>query len=106
MIARLWHGRTKRDLADDYLAFLEQRAIPDYQSVPGNRAVYILRRFEGDEAHFEILTLWDSLAAIARFAGEDVTVARYYPEDKNFLLEFEPRVRHFEAYGTVASATA
>ena len=106
MIARLWHGRTKRDLADDYVAFLERRAIPDYQSVPGNRAVYILRRFEGDEAHFEILTLWDSLDAIARFAGSDVTLAKYYPEDKDFLLELEPRVRHFDAFGTVPPGTA
>jgi hypothetical protein len=25
-----------------------------------------------------------------------VAAAHYYPEDERFLLEFEPRVKHFE----------
>jgi hypothetical protein len=25
--------------------------------------------------------------------------AKYYPEDKDFLLEFEPRVVHYEVVG-------
>ena len=29
-----------------------------------------------------------------RFAGEDVSRARYYPEDDDFLLEKEPEVTH------------
>ena|SRR5947199_10864387 len=100
MIARISHV-TKASHAVDYLEFLEERAVPDYQSVAGNRGVYILRRLEGAEAHFEVLTLWDSLEAIAQFAGDDVTRAKYYPQDKDFLLEFESRVRHYEAYGTL-----
>jgi heme-degrading monooxygenase HmoA len=104
MIARIWHGRTRASRADEYLAFLEQRAIPDYQQVAGNRGVYILRRLEGDEAHFEVLTLWESFAAIAEFAGEDISRAKHYPEDNDFLLEFEPQVRHYEAYGEIIVA--
>lgn len=30
------------------------------------------------------------------FAGDDLTKARYYPEDKEFLLELEPTVQHYE----------
>ena len=30
------------------------------------------------------------------FAGEDVDAAHYYPDDERFLLEFAPRVKHFE----------
>jgi hypothetical protein len=33
------------------------------------------------------------------FAGEDVEKAKYYPEDDGFLLEFEPRVVHYEVVG-------
>jgi heme-degrading monooxygenase HmoA len=98
MIARIWHGVTPIDKSDAYLDFLKQRAIPDYESVPGNRGVYILRELRGDETHFLTLTYWDSVDAIRQFAGEDISKAKYYPEDSDFLLEFEPTVRHYEVY--------
>jgi hypothetical protein len=31
-----------------------------------------------------------------KFAGDDIEVARYYPEDEDFLLELEPHVVHHE----------
>ena len=37
--------------------------------------------------------------AIERFAGSDPEAAKYYPEDAEFLLTFEPRVQHFELFG-------
>jgi len=40
--------------------------------------------------------LWESIAAIKQFAGDDYEKARYYPEDKDFLLELEPAVSHYE----------
>lgn len=99
MIARLWHGRTPLEKADEYAAFLNDRAIPDYRSIPGNRAVYILRGDEGQVAHFYAFTLWDSLEAIRNFAGNPIERAKYYPEDRNFLLEFEPQVSHWNVTG-------
>lgn len=96
MICRMWHGRTPRAKADAYARFLEQRAIPDYRSVPGNLDVAILRRDEGDVTHFLTVTRWDSEASIRGFAGDDLLKAKYYPEDEQFLLEFEPQVQHFD----------
>ena len=96
MIARIWHGRTRAGDAEAYLAFLRERAIPDYESIPGNRGVWLLHRLEGGEAHFLTLTHWDDYAAIRAFAGEDFARAKYYPEDRDFLLEFEPNVQHYE----------
>jgi heme-degrading monooxygenase HmoA len=96
MIARIWHGKTKASTANDYRDFLIARAIPDYQSIIGNLGVHILRRIEGDAAHFITLTFWENAEAIKAFAGEDLEKAKYYPEDKNFLLEFEPKVTHYE----------
>jgi len=103
MITRIWHGRTKRERADEYAAFLTMRAIPDYRDTPGNLDVLILRRDEGDVSHFLTVTRWQSQAAIRSFAGDDLLKAKYYTEDKEFLLEFEPEVQHFEV---VASAVA
>lgn len=96
MIARTWHGVVPAEKADAYHEFLLESGVPDYQQTPGNRGVYIFRRIEGDVAHFLLLTLWDSFDAIRAFAGPDVDRARYYPEDKDFLLEFEPTVTHYE----------
>lgn len=95
MIARLWHGTTPAAKADAYLAFLRERALPDYRATPGNLAAYILRRDEGAVTHFITLTHWESLEAIAAFAGSDIARAKYYPEDAGFLLEFEPTVQHY-----------
>ena len=63
-----------------------------------NRSVEIFRRIENDVAHFITLTHWESLDSIRAFAGSDVSRAKYYPEDSEFLLEFEPAVQHFEVY--------
>ncbi len=99
MIVRMWHGRVPAAKADAYAEFLRQRAIPDYRAVQGNLQVNILERREGDVAHFITLTYWDSLEAIKGFAGENVETAVYYPEDRDFLLEFEPNVVHYEVVG-------
>ena len=97
MIVRLWHGRVPAAKKDAYREFLRLRAVPDYRSVPGNVSVHILERDDGDVTHFMMLTFWTSLAAIRSFAGDDVLAAKYYPEDAEFLLEFEPQVVHYHA---------
>ena len=96
MIVRMWHGITRAADAPEYLRFLEARAVPDYRSVPGNLGVQILHRIEGDRAHFLTVTWWETRAAIAAFAGTDIEVAKYYPEDRRFLLEFERTVTHWD----------
>jgi heme-degrading monooxygenase HmoA len=94
----MWHGKTPTAKADEYLAFLQRRALPDYRGTAGNLAAYILRRADGDVTHFITLTHWASLQAIEAFAGKDITRAKYYAEDSNYLLEFEPTVQHCEIY--------
>lgn len=96
MIARIWHGITPASKADEYVEFLHRSGVRDYQATEGNRGVHLLRRIEGDQAHFLLLTFWDSVESIKRFAGEDYEKARYYPEDEGYLLEFEETVTHYE----------
>jgi heme-degrading monooxygenase HmoA len=100
MIVRMWHGRVPSEKAGAYREFLNRRAIPDYRSVPGNISVHILERHEGAVTHFVTMTFWEGMAAIRGFAGNDVEVAKYYPEDQDFLLEFEPTVVHYEVVGS------
>jgi heme-degrading monooxygenase HmoA len=95
MIARTWHGRVPAAKADDYHAYLLGTGVTACEATPGNRGVYLLRRVEGDVAHFLFLSLWESVDAIKRFAGDDYEVAVFYPEDDEYLLEREP-VYHYE----------
>ena len=99
MIARLWHGKVLTTKAVEYRNFVNKRAIPDYRSIRGNVSVYILERADGDVTHFMTLTLWEDLEAIRAFAGDNIERAKYYPEDQDYLLEFEPRVVHYDVVG-------
>ena len=99
MIVRMWHGRVRSDDAARYREFLNRRAIADYRAIAGNIGVQILERPDGAVTHFITLSVWQDESAIRRFAGEGIEVARYYPEDQSFLLEFEPRVAHYEVVG-------
>ena len=96
MIARLWHGITTASKAHEYLEYLDKTGIQDYRATGGNLSVQLLRRIEGEQAHFLIITLWESVEAIKKFAGEEYEKSRYYPEDQEFLLEFEEQVVHYE----------
>ncbi len=96
MIARIWHGVTMAAQADEYVEYLKQTGLPDYAATEGNRGVYLLRKIDGDQAHFLTLTFWDSVEAIQKFAGDNVEKAKYYPDDAQFLLELEPFVQHYE----------
>lgn len=96
MIARAWHGRVPAAKADAYHDYLLATGIPGYRSTPGNLGIVVERWIEGAVAHFLLTTFWESWEAIRRFAGDDVQVARYYPQDDDYLLEREPTVRHAE----------
>ena len=104
MIARLWHGVTRSEKADEYFDYLNKTGVADYQATEGNLGVQILRRIEDDQVHFLIITLWESVEAVKKFAGDDYEKARYYPEDRDFLLEFEENVIHYEVISSTLNS--
>lgn len=96
MTARTWHGAVPAHKGDAYFDYLNRTGVPDLKATPGNRGVFVLRRIEGDRAHFFMISLWQSLESIRAFAGDDLEKARYYPEDARYLFELEPRCTHYE----------
>ncbi|MBO8174459.1 MAG: antibiotic biosynthesis monooxygenase [Thermococcus sp.] len=97
-IMRLWHGKVSIEKADEYERFLIERAVPDYSSVDGLIKLYFTRRDEGEVAHFLLVTIWDSMESIKKFPGENPELAKYYPEDNDFLLEKEKYVQHYRVF--------
>jgi heme-degrading monooxygenase HmoA len=96
MIARTWHGRVPASKAEAYHEYLQRTGLADYAATPGYRGILVQRRTEGDVTHYTLTTLWESLDAIRRFAGDDFERARYYDEDDDYLLEREAHVTHAE----------
>ena len=96
MIARTWFGRTKAEDYDTYFAYLEESGVAELKRTPGNQGVMVLRRTEGDEAEFGVISFWNSMDDVKAFAGGDPDVARYFPDDERYLLEFTPKLKHYE----------
>lgn len=95
-IARIWHGRTRSERADEYYRYLYEEGVRKIEAIKGNLGVQVLRRTEGDVTEFTVISYWVSRDAIRRFAGEDIEKTHHLPRDAEYLLELEPFVRHFE----------
>ncbi len=97
-ITRIWHGTSKAEHADEYLKYVEDTGMKDYNAIKGNLSAKLLRRMDGDICHFLTVTEWDSYDSIKKFAGDDYQRAKYYPDDRKYLLSFEENVVHYETF--------
>ncbi|QCI63097.1 hypothetical protein [Phreatobacter stygius] len=93
-VARLWRGRTRRDRADAYETYLYDEGVAEL----GRRAlgVQMLRREAGDETEFVVMSFWESVAAMSRFAGADPTRIRHLDRDAEYLIGLPDAVEVFE----------
>ena len=84
------------------MRYIEKTGLAEYRSVPGNRGCQMLTRDVGD-GRCEVVTLswWDSLESIKGFAGDDIEVAKFYPEDDAYLVDRETFTRHYEVTSSV-----
>jgi uncharacterized damage-inducible protein DinB len=94
MITRIWHGRTKKEDANVYRHYVMETGVPDYLRTDGILGGQIWQREEGTVTHIWMVTQWENMDFVKRFAGNDVEKAKYYPEDERYLLELEPHVMH------------
>jgi heme-degrading monooxygenase HmoA len=87
MIARTWRGATRAADAEAYVEYLGKT---------GNLGPLALRRPAGDRAELLLVTPWDSMAAVKRFAGDDPERAVFYPGDDRYLVARDLHVDHYE----------
>jgi len=96
VIARIWHGRTRSSKADEYYEYLNEAGVKKIQTTEGNLGVQVLRRTTRGVTEFTVISYWESIEAIQRFAGKNYEKTHNLPKDHLYLLELEPRVKHFE----------
>jgi len=80
--------------AKKYITHFRRKVSPQLQRITGYRGALLLRRGENQEIEVQVLTFWDSLAAIRRFAGADFDKAVVEDEAQAVLQDFDRRVVH------------
>jgi hypothetical protein len=102
LIARIWRGRTRREVADEYEAYNYEVGIkPLIEKAVG---VQTLREDGPDETEFVTISYWESIEAMSRFTGGDPTRIHHLERDPEFLIALPTgvqilRVRH--AHGNI-----
>ena len=90
-IARIWRGRTRREVADAYEAYNDEVGIkPLIEKAMG---VQTLREDRADESEFVTISYWESIDAMSRFTGGDPTRIHHLDRDSEFLIELPRAVQ-------------
>jgi heme-degrading monooxygenase HmoA len=96
VIARIWRGVVRTEDAQEYIEYVHQTGIEHYRSTPGNLGAWILHREIDETTEIVTFSLWESMASVRAFAGDDPSRAVYYPEDDRFLIERTATVEHYK----------
>ena len=100
MISRTWRGIARPEEADNYTRHLQLETFPELSRIAGFVSASIMRRRTSKGVEFLILTTWESLDAIRRFAAEPVEVAVVPASVQAMMVEFDPLVTHYEIIDT------
>ena len=97
MIARIWRGWVRTDRAAAYVDYIRGTGIAEYRATPGNLGAQMLTRdLPGGRTEIVTLSWWESRESIRAFAGDDISVAVFYPQDDDFLIDRTTAVDHFD----------
>jgi heme-degrading monooxygenase HmoA len=97
VIVRTWRGWVSTEKAAAYTEYVTRTGLDSYQKTPGNLGAEMWTQDLGD-GRTEVMTIswWSSRADIEAFAGEDIGVAVFYPEDDDYLIDRETTVTHYD----------
>jgi antibiotic biosynthesis monooxygenase (ABM) superfamily enzyme len=96
MIARIWHGWTKRGDAKAYEEMLRNEIFPGIaaRNIEGYHGAELFIREDGDEVEFVTLLRFDSMDAVKEFAGADERNPVIYPKAERLIARME-QARHY-----------
>jgi heme-degrading monooxygenase HmoA len=96
VIVRAFHATATAAGADAYREHFTRSVLPDLQRIDGYQGAYVLRREHDGHVELQVLTLWDSLEAIRRFAGANLDHAVVEPAAQAVLASYDPTVTHHD----------
>ena len=95
-ILRMWSGRATPETSGQYIELATKNVFPALAAIQGHREAYLLRRAVDSAVEFVVLTLWDSMDAVCKFAGAKPEKAVVEPEARAVLTAFDESVTHFQ----------
>lgn len=96
MILRMWRARATVEKSGDYIEHATEKVFPALRAIEGHRGAYLLQRAVDSAIEFVVLTLWDSMEAVRKFAGAKPEKAVVEPQARAVLTAFDESVTHFE----------
>ena len=96
MIVRVWKGQSTAENVSAYLQHVTRSVFPSLKNIAGFRGSYVLRRDIEGGVEVVVATIWDSMSAVRKFAGEEPERAVVEPQARILLTRYEDTVRHFE----------
>lgn len=98
MIARIWHGYTELEDADEYEQLLREEIIPllDEKTPAGYHGIEVGRRERGDEVEFVTVMRFDSWSDVEAFGGEDYEEAHIPDSARAVLSDWDETAAHYE----------
>lgn len=98
MIARIWHGWTIPQNADNYETLLRDEIFTGIQNrqIRGFIGIQLLRRAINDEVEFITIMTFKSLDAVQEFAGKDYQKAVVPDKARDLLSHFDEKSQHYE----------
>ena len=95
MILREWRGRASASNAEAYPRHFREKVAPELRNIPGFVGAHLTRRQVGDQIEYLVLTRWQSMDAVRRFAGTAPDKAVVEPGAVAALVEFDSAVHHY-----------
>jgi len=92
----MWRAQSTIEKADEYVRHATTKVVPALHAIEGHRGAYLLRRSAGDRVELVVLTLWESMDAVRKFAGPEPDRAVVEPDARGVLTSFDDFVTHFD----------
>jgi heme-degrading monooxygenase HmoA len=96
MISRHWTGLAKKNKAEEYVHHLREHTFPQLKDIEGFISASILKRDVQEGVEFLVITNWESIASIKKFAGPDAEIAVVPVAAQNMMIRFDRKARHYE----------
>jgi len=85
-----------RTRPENYIRHLRAETFPAVRKLPGFVDASILSRPVAGGVEFIVVTRWESLDAISKFAGADPEAAVVPAKAAAMMIEYDQRAKHFE----------
>lgn len=89
-IARIWRGRTRRAVADQYEAYLRAEGIPPLRTTA--LGVQLFREDRHNESWFTTISYWADIESMTAFTKGAPTKVHHLARDPELLIELPDRI--------------